>query len=402
MTALILVATLTPGSAERLEPTQLTCLVCGSAGGADVVRNVLLFLPLGAALAFAGVRWRTAVAAGFLLSLSVESMQYFVVVGRDPSLSDLTTNTLGTAIGHALVTTWSVWGTPGLTAARRLLVGGTVAWAALLGATAIGLQWDAPPLPYVTGVVPPRFAGVREYEGAVYASTLDGEPVVRGDDGSRLREAIGAGRLRVGAEVGPMYPPGLLRPVVGFYRYDWSAVLTFGQQRRDLVLNVRTRSQRAKLGGPRWVLHDVFPDLETAYTPAGRAMRVAIEGAVDGDRVVLSAHGGARDATVGLGRSLGLGWTFFLPPLAILYRLGAVVSALWLAAPLLPLAYWARRGARAGGAGPWLAGIGTAVLVGGVSMVGGLALPSAMDWLALAGAAVTGWWLGGVAMRRGR
>lgn len=396
--AIILVATLTPGSAERLEPTQLTCLVCGSAGGADVIRNVLLFLPLGAAAAFAGVRWRTAVGAGFLLSLSVEAMQYFVVVGRDPSLSDLTTNTIGTALGHAIVATWATWATPSPTVARRLLAAGTVAWAALLGATAAGLQWDAPPLPYVTGVVPPRFAGVREYEGAVYRRTLNGQPVTRRDDGTELAGSMREGRVQVGAEVGVMYPPGLLRPVVGFYRRDWSAVLTFGQQRRDLVLNLRTRSQRARLGGPRWVLHDVFPDLETAYSPAGRAMRVAIEGVVAGPSVQLTAYGGAAGRSVVLGRRLSLGWTFFLPPLALLYRLVPLAGALWLAAPLLPLAYWARRGVvdrREGWRAAGLLAVGTVVLVAGVAAVGGLAQPSAVEWVVLAGAGVTGWWLGG-------
>ena len=120
-------------------------------------------------------------ATGLLLSLTVESLQYFVVVGRDPSLSDLTTNTIGTAVGHAILATWGAWSAPAPAVARKLLAAGAVAWAALLAATAVGLQWDAPPLPYVTGVVPPLVAGVREYEGTVFSRTLDGQPVARGN-----------------------------------------------------------------------------------------------------------------------------------------------------------------------------------------------------------------------------
>lgn len=392
---LIAVATLTPGSAERLEPTHLTCLVCGSNGGADVLRNVLLFLPLGAAAALAGVRWRTAVVAGFLLSLTVESMQYFVVVGRDPSLSDLTTNTIGAALGHFLAASWRRWVLPGRRTARQLLAGGTLAWIALLGATAMGLQWDVPPLPYTSSATPPPYAGVREYEGAVYARTLDGRPLGAGDSGSELARAMQAGRVEVGATVGPMYPPGLLRPVIGFYTPGWASVLTFGQQRRDLVLSLRTRSHAARLGGPRWVLHDVFPDLEAAYSPAGQAMRLEIGGQVDGGRVMLSMDDGVTRRSVTLGRRLALGWTFLLPPLALLYRLEPLVSALWLAGPVLVLAYWARRGATGDGRhhveSLLVVVSGTAAVILGVGLAGGLAAPSPTEWIALTTAWLIGW-----------
>src|SRR5690606_38881621 len=131
------------------------------------------------------------------------------------------------------------------------------AWCALLAATAVGLQWDVPPLPYQMTELPPPFAGVREYEGAVHERTLDGAAPDDTDGGGALAAAIRDGRVEVGAVVGPMYPPGLLRPVVAFYRPDWSSVLLFGQQRRDLVLRLRTRAEAARLQGPRFVLHDV-------------------------------------------------------------------------------------------------------------------------------------------------
>ncbi|MHB1225417.1 MAG: VanZ family protein, partial [Gemmatimonadaceae bacterium] len=124
------VATLAPGSPVPLEPTDLTCLVCGSAGTADVIRNLLLFLPLGVAGALLGWRWPRALAAGFALSLTVESLQLLVVPGRDPSLSDLLTNTVGTAVGFALAAGWSRWGSPSRRGARALAAAGAVAWAA--------------------------------------------------------------------------------------------------------------------------------------------------------------------------------------------------------------------------------------------------------------------------------
>jgi len=405
MVALIAVATLTPGSPERLEPTDLTCLVCGSAGGADVIRNILLFLPLGVATALLGWRWPRALATGILLSLFVESMQYFVVVGRDPSLSDLLTNSTGTALGYLLAVSAPWWILPTPTAARRILVAGTVVWAAFLGLTAVGLQWDAPPLPYQMTELPPRFAGVREYEGVVHERNFDGAPPTDADAGAAVAAAIQSGNFHLGAVVGPMYPPGLLRPLVAFYRPDWSNALLFGQQRRNLVLSVRTRAERARLQGPGWVLHDVFPDLAESGTAEVQAQRITLAATVDGSTVELSASRGGQLYTATLHRRLSLGWTFILPAFALLYRMGALLGALWLAAPLLPLGYWTRR-AVAEGAG-WREHVIVAARVGAtvsavlliVSAAGGLAAPSTLEWAALVAAALLGWALGALTTR---
>jgi VanZ family protein len=73
----------------------------------DVVLNVVLYMPLGAVacLAFLPRFPRAAAAAataiGFVLSLSMELLQNYVP-GRVTSLSDLTTNTLGAAVGAFL------------------------------------------------------------------------------------------------------------------------------------------------------------------------------------------------------------------------------------------------------------------------------------------------------------
>ncbi len=402
---LITVATLTPGSADRLEPTNLTCLVCGSAGLADVIRNVLLFLPLGVATALLGWRWPRAVATGFLLSLTVESMQLFVVVGRDPSLSDLLTNTTGTAVGFLLAASAPWWLHPTATNARRILVGALVLWSAFLGATALGLQWDPPPLPYQMTELPPPFAGVREFEGVVHERSFDGAPPADADGGAAVANAIQNGTFHLGAVVGPMYPPGLLRPLVAFYRPDWSNALLFGQQQRNLVLSVRTRAQSARLQGPRWVLHDVFPDLAESSTAAVQAERITLTASVDGPAVELSASRGGRLHTATLWRRLSFGWTFIMPTLPLFYRMTALLGALWLAAPLLPLGYWARRAVAEGA--NWrqhvivMARVGATVsaVVLILSAAGGLAAPSTLEWTALVAAAGSGWALGAVTTR---
>src|SRR5213594_3407894 len=103
----ILGVTLVPLEATDRPP--ILCVLCGDGALADGVLNAALFLPLGAALSVAGWRpWRT-IALGALLSCGVETAQ-FVIPGRDPSLSDVLFNTLGTALGVVLAhTAPAVW-----------------------------------------------------------------------------------------------------------------------------------------------------------------------------------------------------------------------------------------------------------------------------------------------------
>jgi len=76
----------------------------------DVAGNVLVFIPIG--LAFAGSltgddrrRLRTAIALGFVLSLSIEIVQSTIPT-RATDIDDLLFNTHGTAIGAGLLVWW--------------------------------------------------------------------------------------------------------------------------------------------------------------------------------------------------------------------------------------------------------------------------------------------------------
>jgi glycopeptide antibiotics resistance protein len=132
----LLTMTLWPGrepNAVNLIPLQqkwsaLVCLAhkCAWALSAgvflfvDVLGNLVVFVPFGAALAVAtlppraagttfrnfGSRWwLTIVAAGFLLSLGIELTQLFIP-GHTTDVDDVIFNTLGAAIGAILV--WSL------------------------------------------------------------------------------------------------------------------------------------------------------------------------------------------------------------------------------------------------------------------------------------------------------
>jgi hypothetical protein len=86
----------------------LTCLFCGELATADAIRNVLLFIPLGIGLALCGVPLRTAVLLAVLFSGAIELTQLYIP-GRDASVGDLLSNSLGAAAGLVVVHTSGWW-----------------------------------------------------------------------------------------------------------------------------------------------------------------------------------------------------------------------------------------------------------------------------------------------------
>lgn len=105
--AVILLATLYPGGGPLPRGWSVS-FATSPAPGADIVQNLLLFIPLGAALALARVRLLPTIVLGAALSFLVEFIQQWIP-GRDPSVGDIVCNTLGTAIGAGLVRTAPRW-----------------------------------------------------------------------------------------------------------------------------------------------------------------------------------------------------------------------------------------------------------------------------------------------------
>lgn len=69
----------------------------------SVLGNLLLFLPLGAAISTYRIGALRAICAGLSLSVAVEIAQWFIP-GRWTAIDDVTLNTLGTAVGYAAAT----------------------------------------------------------------------------------------------------------------------------------------------------------------------------------------------------------------------------------------------------------------------------------------------------------
>ena len=74
---------------------------------AEIILNVLLFVPLGAALALRGVSVGRTVLAAVALSATIELAQLLVVSGRTTSVDDVLLNTAGAWMGHAALSAWT-------------------------------------------------------------------------------------------------------------------------------------------------------------------------------------------------------------------------------------------------------------------------------------------------------
>lgn len=88
-----------PGSLAAIRATPWWCVSCGAAGSADLFQNLLLFVPLGFALARMGVSRARALPLLLLLPVGIEIVQALWITGRDATLGDVLANGSGGLLG---------------------------------------------------------------------------------------------------------------------------------------------------------------------------------------------------------------------------------------------------------------------------------------------------------------
>lgn len=364
--------TLTP-SDDVIAPHAAACLLCGEFGTIDVLQNLALFVPLGAALALTGLRARASLLFGFALSAAVELLQATVIPGRDATLSDVLSNSLGVGAGALLVRHARALMRPAPGLARWLAVASAATFAAAVLATAALLRSSVPADRW-HAQVRPRLGSMPQFAGPVVAARLGSREI----ESSRLawdaeaRAALKDDRIAVAAlvptGVAPVRASPILR-IVDASRREAAALFQHGDA---LVFAVRPRARDAWLRGVQVRLPGVF----------GTAGAAEVRGERRGPLVRVSARTGAelREREVRL--TPAMGWALILPWNG--YLDGAWwKDALWLAALAAPVGYWV---VFAG------AGRGTAfTLALGVAMVGALTGGAAAARLAVPGPLV---WLG--------
>jgi VanZ like protein len=381
---LIALATLTPSGdpAGLHKLTPLWCLVCGGTGGADVIANLMLFLPFAIGLRLSGASWRGTVLLCAAISLSVELLQLVVIPGRDATLSDVLTNTSSGAIGAALAPQLPEAFRPSIVHARRLAILGAVVWLAAMGLSAWLLAPDV-----VDGPLRSGWAGkVWEpniFPGQIRAVRLEGRPMP-GDgtvapDTAELRRRLDEGSFTLEAEV---------KSGGEVYWSSWIYKLKAGK-REELTLYQLGRSAgiAVPVRGLEFGLQPVTATLPNGL-PSAAGDSVRLHASVRRGTILLRSTYSGRIHSIAFGLSPAYGWRLVSP-----FELGRGDGVRWFTALCLvlsvsPLAYWAARGGRGA------AWVTAAAIAAGLVVPGRLAgLPPAhwSEWAAAALGSLVGW-----------
>ena len=333
--ALILGVTLFPVSGA--DPERLTaCLICGSRGAADAILNVMLFLPVGVALALLRRSWRYAAIAALLLSLGIELTQ-IVVPGRDPSWADLLFNTAGGALGH--LATRFLPRSLALTQSTQ-----TAFWVVALTATA-GVfaltgylaRPDFPATPYY-GQWATYLGAIPWYRFHILEASVAGQPVPprRLPGSAEIREILGSRpQLDVLAVALPPVSPS--RRVIGLYDGNLREIVRLASAGNDLVLSYRMGAAALRLDRPTFRFVDALRGIRT-----GESVRISVSGRWQRPCVVVNQL-----VTCARGLTLGSGWRYLLDVARLPIALLGVVNAAWLFALALPIGLWSTTDSRA-------------------------------------------------------
>ena len=344
---------------------------------ADAVRNLIFFLPFGWLLYAGRFRPITAAGVGLALSAAIELVQGSIP-GRHTSLADITTNTLGTALGAVLHSTRDRWLFPAPEQALRL--------ARVFGILFVaGLMAGSQLLRPATGG-PDFFAGWRpelgnydRYGGQVLEVRIGSTAIPPGRQVSAeaFRRDLLANTpisLRAQADTTARF----LAPLLTIHDTHQREILLVASEESDVVVAWRTRAVDFGFERPihRW-------PAALARIPTGHALSLAL------DRTATSASLAVEG--VALGRSSwtpGRLWMLLFPGERVPVHLFELIDAIAIALLALPCLYFARGGGWAAAflaafllALPWLAPVAPAGWADWLGLAGGFLLARSSRWL---------------------
>lgn len=309
------------------EPFAL-CLICGDRGGADVVLNLALFVPLGL---LAKRRFGTlgAVAIGAALSTGIEVAQLFLP-GRFSTLADLISNTTGALVGVALYRSLHALAR----GARPHGAVGTMMAAFAAGVVMLG-GWLVAPAPTdeaYWGQWTPDFGPGTRYTGTVLAAAFNGRPF----PSARLPPST-AGRdellrdwtLTGTVQKGP--PTGIATSVLSIFDGRQEEILYLGAHKEHLLLRERLRAQDWRLDRPELVSWDAL-----APVAEGRAMRLSTRRVGDDRCLGVDGH-----EVCDLGFTPGRLWSLLLYPSGAPPWLQRLADGAWMFVLFLPIGLFA-------------------------------------------------------------
>jgi VanZ like protein len=361
-TAAILFFTLREGGEATLSSWSFY-LTAGDAALAELLQNIILFMPLGICLTLAGVRPFRVVALGGLLSFTVEFLQQWIP-GRDPSVGDIVCNTIGTALGVLLLVAaplW-LWVSPHRSAWQARI---TAALAVFVWyGTGLLVRQVFPPGPYNI-LTTPRLPFFGHYKGEV------------------LKMTTGFQSVEVRAVAAPS-PPDRTSPLIAGLARNDERVLMLAVEGQDLTL-------RYDMPAVRWTLEQ--PDLRLRDGMKAVAPRDTFTAATwhDSTNICLRVNTTSR---CHLGYTIGDGWKLIYYPEAWAPWMLGVINTLWMVGCVIGVGFWGARGARGAKGGGLLA---MGIVIAGVLMVPlltGLRPTPIYEWIGAVGGMAVGWWSG--------
>ena len=321
-TLFILIATLHVAG-DTIPPGWSFDLTSGEAGLAELLQNLILFIPLGLSLALSfplsrrergpgGEDLLRAVAIGALLSFSVEFAQQWIP-GRDPSLGDIICNTTSTAIGAGLIWLAPRWLTVSPARSGWQALGAALLAVLVWFGTAAALRPTFPPPPYRV-VARPDFELWGRYRGEV------------------LEASMAQGILYVKATF-PKRPPGRPCPL--------AAVLD-AHDNRATILAVAERDLTMRYQMPALALTLEQPDLrwENALARIAPADTFTASTGHDAGHLCMSVNSEWR---CNLGYTIGDGWKLIFYPEHWPGWLLVIINTCWVAGWTIGVGFWAGR-----------------------------------------------------------
>jgi VanZ family protein len=332
-------ATLLPQVPGAVEPH--FCMICGSFGTVDAILNVVLFAPLGIGLALYGVRGRNVVLVVCVLSAAIETTQFLLIPGRDSTLGDVITNTLGGAIGFMIARYAAVWLNPLPRTASKLGAAFAALWLTVQGISSFGFVVSLPPSQYY-GQIARTLGHFAVFSGVVLGAQIGDARLAdtRLGNSAQVRDDLFHG-AEVATTIVPAATPNGIAPILRVVDSHGREIVLIAEQGRDLLFGIRTGAAALHLRQPYFALDRVFRSADSS----------AIEME---DTLVLSAAYDSRDVALTAqreharyGRRIpvtpSLGWVMLMPFQWAIEGTPteAGISVLWIAFLLVPVAFWA-------------------------------------------------------------
>jgi VanZ family protein len=336
--AAIAYATLLPEPGRPLDAH--LCLVCGSLGGVDAILNVLLFIPLGVGLALSGVPCRRALLTMSVLSVLIETAQFFVIPGRDATIGDVLTNTLGGALGIAIGRYPQLWFRPPPRIARSIAMGWGAMWLAIQIVSNFGFTLSLPDSQYY-GQIARVLGDYALFHGLVLSASVDDVQIPNTAlvDSRKVQQLLGQG-ANIATTVVAAEPTLKVAPIVRVADANKNEIVLLAQTPHSYVFGVHNGAAVLHLRPTLFALAGAFSArVSTALLPNDT---LRLRGRYAAGEVTLTIQSGSesRDRRIPLIASLG--WTFLLPFQWFIEGTPSelVVSWIWIAGLAIPLGYW--------------------------------------------------------------